>query len=256
MALALVTGANRGLGFETCRQLIQRGWNVLLAARDSYQGKRAAADLGEAAAVVHLDLEQPASIEALARSLANGPRLDALVNNAGASFDGLDENVARRTLDINLHGPQRLTDALLPSLAESANIVMVSSGMGELSHVSKSLQEQLLDSRLQRRDIEVLATAFIAAVSERRPEREGFPSNAYSVSKVLLNAFTRVLARELSGTQRRVNAVCPGWVSTRMGGAAAPRSVEHGARTIVWAATLGSSGPQGGFFRDEKAVDW
>jgi len=133
---------------------------------------------------------------------------------------------------------------------------MVSSGMGELSHLSKELGERLLAEDLSRDEIERIATEFVEAVKRGNPSAAGFPSNAYSVSKALMNAFTRVLARELAGSGKRVNAVCPGWVKTRMGGAGAPRSLKQGASGIVWAATLGSGGPNGGFFRDAKPIAW
>jgi carbonyl reductase 1 len=256
MALALVTGGNRGLGFETSRQLVERGWQVVLAARDPEQAESAAAKLGQAATPVTLDVEQPASIEALGRSLRDGPPLDALVNNAGASFDGFDERVARRTLDINYRGPLRVTDALFALLAPGANIVMVSSGMGSLGHVTRPLRERLMSPKLGRAEVEGLANAFVERVARGEPGVDGFPDNAYSVSKVLLNAFTRILARELLFGRRRVNAVCPGWVRTRMGGSSAPRSVAQGAQTIVWAATLDDSGPSGVFFRDERPIAW
>jgi NAD(P)-dependent dehydrogenase (short-subunit alcohol dehydrogenase family) len=134
---------------------------------------------------------------------------------------------------------------------------MVSSGMGELGNFSPALQKRLLSPELSRAQIEEIAAEFVSAVTRGVHSREGFPSNAYGVSKALLNAFTRVLARELAGSSRRVNAICPGWVKTRMGGSAAPRSLEQGASGIVWAATLGQSSElNGGFFRDAKPIAW
>jgi NAD(P)-dependent dehydrogenase (short-subunit alcohol dehydrogenase family) len=184
------------------------------------------------------------------------PVIDALVNNAGATFKGFNAEVARDTLEINYRGAVRVTDALLPRLAPHANIVMVSSGMGELSNLSPALRQRLLEPNLTRADIERTAEEFLSVVSHGSPAEAGFPSNAYSVSKALLNAFTRVLARELESTGRRVNSVCPGWVRTRMGGSAAPRSLDQGKSGIVWAATLAENGPSGGFFRDGKRLDW
>jgi len=102
-----------------------------------------------------------------------------------------------------------------------------------------------------------VAAEFVAAVAEGNHTAHGFPSNAYGVSKALMNAFTRVLARELAGRPLHVNAVCPGWVKTRMGGSSAPRSLAQGASGIVWAATLDRSASEnGGFFRDGKAIPW
>jgi carbonyl reductase 1 len=133
---------------------------------------------------------------------------------------------------------------------------MVSSGMGELSRLSPELRNRLLSPTLSRAEIEHVADEFLNAVTRGDPGAAGFPSNAYSVSKALMNAFTRVFARDLVGTGQRINAVCPGWVKTRMGGSSAPRGLEQGASGIVWAATLNPGDPNGGFFRDAKAIAW
>jgi NAD(P)-dependent dehydrogenase (short-subunit alcohol dehydrogenase family) len=203
-----------------------------------------------------LDVSSPSSVAAFAERLAREPALDVLVNNAGATFKGFTEQIARDTLETNYRGAVRLTAALFSSLAPNANIVMVSSGMGELSNLSPALQKRLLAPTLTRAEVEQVADEFLTAVGRGAPADAGFPSNAYSVSKALMNAFTRVLAKELAGSGRRVNAVCPGWVKTRMGGDAAPRTLEQGTSGIVWAATLDAAGPNGGFFRDAKPLDW
>ena len=254
MPTALVTGANRGLGFETAQQLVSQGWDVLLAARDPQSGPRAARMLGPRARHLALDVTDASSIAGAVEAMAGLEPLSALVNNAGASFDGFDAEVVRRTLEVNLNGPVRLTEALLPRLAVGANIVMVSSGMGELSRFSAEIRNRFLDPNLDRQGLERLMAEFIRRADEA--SLNGWPRNAYSVSKAALNAYTRILARELAGTGKRVNAVCPGWVRTRLGGQGAPRSIEQGAKGIVWAATLGHGGPNGGFFRDARALDW
>ena len=257
MPLAVVTGANRGLGFQVASDLVGLGYEVILTARDSDAGQQAAQKLGSARArFMQLDVAEAASIEAFAQALPRDVHVDALVNNAGASFDGFDAEVARRTLDTNYRGAARLTRALWPKLGARANIVMVSSGMGELSHFGAELRARLSDPALDEAGIERLARSFEQAVAAGRHSELGFPSNAYSVSKALMNAFTRVVGRNLEGSGRRINSVCPGWVRTRMGGRGAPRSLEQGARGIVWAATLGEDGPNAGFFRDMRAVPW
>jgi NAD(P)-dependent dehydrogenase (short-subunit alcohol dehydrogenase family) len=253
MPTALVTGANRGLGLETARQLAARGFDVVVTARDADGGKRAVAALGPRATLFVLDVTDPAAIDAAARSL--GKELDVLVNNAGTSLDGFDADVASRTIETNFRGAVRVTDAFLPRLARNANIVNVSSGMGELSAVSPELRRALLAPELTRERLDALVDDFLARVRAGAHDLGGWPRNAYRVSKVALNAFTRILAPSL-GDSRRVNAVSPGWVRTRMGGPSASRSIERGADGIVWAATLAKDGPNGGFFLDGRRIEW
>lgn len=304
---ALVTGGNRGLGREVCRQLAARGWHVLLAARDGAAADREAVALNAALSAalrtdprakpahtggtaggtvipVVLDVAEPRSVQALAAQLAQQPPLAALVNNAGVALDGFDADVVRRTLAVNLHGALALADALTaatgegasaatgaatgagtsggrtdpagPRLAPQACVVMVSSGLGALSGLGATLRKRLLAPELDRAGLAALAAEFQAAVEHGRERREGWPRSAYNVSKALLNAATRLLAREWGAAGCRVNAVCPGWVRTDMGGQGASRSVSAGARGIVWAATLPPNGPTGGFFRDGQPIDW
>jgi NAD(P)-dependent dehydrogenase (short-subunit alcohol dehydrogenase family) len=254
MAQALVTGANRGLGFETAKELASRGWNVVIAARDLEAARQAAQAIGARARAVRLDVAEPAAAARALAELADVPDFDALVNNAGTSFDGFDADVAARTIETNYRGAVRVTNAFRPRLSPTANIVMVSSGMGELRHVSPALRGRLLDPLLTFEMLDELVDDFIERV-RAGGELAGWPQNAYSVSKIALNAATRLLAPDLPSGQR-VNAVCPGWVRTRMGGPGASRSVEKGASGIVWAATLAEGGPNGGFFRDAKSIDW
>jgi carbonyl reductase 1 len=259
---ALVTGANRGLGLETCRQLAARGARVILTSRDEGQGQAAAARLSRERGAVEarvLDVTSRASIDALARALAGeGTRLDALVNNAGVALSGFDAEVARRTLAVNFFGALDVTDALLPLVRDGGNVVMVSSGMGDLSAVSPALRERLLDPALTREALVALMRAFPGDVEANRHRQTGWPSSAYSTSKVGINTLVRLLAPTLAVRRVRVNAVCPGWVRTDMGGRGAPRGVAQGAASIVWGAMLegGSGQPTGGFFRDGRRIDF
>jgi NAD(P)-dependent dehydrogenase (short-subunit alcohol dehydrogenase family) len=255
---ALVTGANRGLGLEVCRQLAQRGFRVLLTSRTE-NGKASAQRLAEDGLVVEyrpLDVVDPASVAALADRLrGEAVPIDVLVNNAGIAMKGFDADVVRKTLDANFFGSLRVTDALLPLVPDGGNLVMVSSELGQLSPLGPSLRGRFLDPKATRDAIVALAHAFIDDVERGRHTQAGWPSSAYAVSKVAMNALVRVLAAELAARSIRVNAVTPGWVRTDMGGARAERSVEVGAASIAWAAAP-TEGPTGGFFRDGKPMAW
>jgi len=228
--VALVTGANRGIGLEVCRQLAQQGFTVLLCARDLAKGERAAARLaaqGLSVTAKQLDVSDEASAERLAADVASEfVCLDVLVNNAAIHYNPWQRAVTadlggvREALETNTFGPWRTTQALLPLLHKSRHgrIVNVSSEAGSLTGM-------------------------------------GGGTPAYSLSKAALNALTRMLAAELRGTGILVNAVCPGWVATDMGGAGG-RPVAQGAASVVWAATLPDNGPTGGFFRDGKPLPW
>jgi NAD(P)-dependent dehydrogenase (short-subunit alcohol dehydrogenase family) len=223
--LAVVSGGNRGIGREVCRQLVERGYDVILGSRDLDRGRRAVAELGSPAGLraEQLDVADNDSCTALARHLE---RLDVLVNSAAIGYDtwetasDADLGEARRIFDTNLFGAWRLTQALLPALGRSAHgrIVNVSSGAGSLASM-------------------------------------GAGTPVYATSKAALNALTRVLAAELRRERILVNAVCPGWVATDMGGAGG-RPVAEGAASVVWAVTLPDDGPTGGFFRDGQPVPW
>lgn len=255
---ALVTGANRGLGLETCGQLARRDFRVLLTSRNE-NGKSAAAHLAEAGLTVEyhrLDVVDPASIAALADHLRREDvPIDVLVNNAGIAMKGFDAGVARKTLEANFFGALHVTEALLPRVPDGGNIVMVSSGMGELSCLAPALRDRFLDPHLTREALVALMNSFVEDVEHGGHSKAGWPSSAYAVSKVGMNALARIFASKLAGRRIRVNAVTPGWVRTDMGGKGAPRSVEDGAASIVWAAVL-DDGPTGGFYRDGTEIPW
>jgi NAD(P)-dependent dehydrogenase (short-subunit alcohol dehydrogenase family) len=231
--IAVVTGANRGIGFEICRQLARQGdIRVVLASRDGKKGKAAADKLrGEGLEVDNhkLDVTSDGSVRTLADWMADTyKRCDILVNNAGILADPrgsrvLDSRVEtwRDAIETNLIGPLRLIQSLVSLMKRQGygRIVNVSSGQGQLSDM-------------------------------------GSGTPAYRVSKTALNALTRTLAAELKGSGVLVNAMCPGWVKTDMGGSSAPRTVEQGADTALWLATLPDDGPSGGFFRDRKPIPW
>lgn len=253
-SLAVVTGANRGLGLETARRLAARRWRVILGVRRGPEGAAAAAALAAAGADVRawpLDVADPGSAAAFAaRVRAESLRVDALVHNAGVYPARVDAASAREVVEVNVLGPARLTDCLLPDLARAARVVMVSSEMGQLAGLPPDLR-RAVEAVSGRADVARL----VEALATRGWDGAG-PSLVYSASKAALNALTRVLARELAPRGVLVNAVCPGWVRTAMGGAGAPRSVEEGAAGIVWAASLAADAPTGGFFRDGRPIPW
>jgi NAD(P)-dependent dehydrogenase (short-subunit alcohol dehydrogenase family) len=225
--VALVTGANRGIGLEVARQLAARGDTVFLGARDPDAGRAAAEPLMAAGGDVRprlLDVTDQGSIDLVAGELARGVgRLDVLINNAAIHYDtwqraiGADPSVVLQALDTNLLGAWRCANALIPLLRASGHgrIVNVSSEAGSLASMSG-----------------------------------GTP--AYAVSKVALNGLTRMLAAQLR-PYVLVNSVCPGWVATDMGGPGG-RPVAEGAASVLWAADLPDNGPTGGFFRDGRPI--
>ena len=260
---ALVTGANRGLGLETARQLAAGGTRVIVTSRVAAAARAAAQALAANAppgSVVALaapfDVADADGIAAAADRLREEKtKIDVLVNNAGIAMDGFNAEVARRTIEVNFFGPLRVTEALLPLIPDGGTIVMVSSGMGELSGVDAGLRARFTDAALSRDDLAALAREFVADVAAGRHRERGWPSSGYRVSKIALNALVRVWAPELAARRIIINAVCPGWVRTDMGGRGASRSVEKGAASIVWAATR-TGEPTGGFFRDGRRIDW
>ena len=225
---ALVTGANRGLGAQTAKELARRGLRVVLGVRDpaSAESTRRALAPGDHR-VLELDVSDPAKVRRALRELeGDGIDVDVLVNNAGVLFEA--DALTARPEDVeaswraNVRGPWDLIQGLLPGMIQRGygRVVNVSSGGGSFGEGTMMAGHA-----------------------------------AYAVSKAALNALTVVTAAVVSGDVK-VNAVCPGWVRTRMGGEAAPRTVEEGAAGIVRLATLGPDGPHGGFFRDDAAVPW
>ena len=231
--VAVVSGGNRGIGLEIVRQLAEGEIRVVLGAREIDRGKDAVRKIGPKGLKIvpaTLDVTNQATIDALGKRVRSEfGRLDILVNNAGILIDQTDNpsetdlEVVRTILETNLIGAWRLCQAFIPLMKQNhyGRIVNVSSGAGSLAEMPGSLY-----------------------------------APAYSFSKTALNALTIMLAAELRGTGILVNALCPGWVRTDMGGTGAPRSVQEGADTAVWLATLPDGGPTGGFFRDRRRIEW
>lgn len=227
---ALVTGGARGIGLEIGRRLVERGLRVLVGARGTEAAEEACRAIGPRALPLALDVTSAKSVAEAVRQageLTGG--IDVLVNNAGVSLDGdlrppyLDEDILRRTLDTNLMGAWRMAEAVVPGMVDAGygRVVNLTSSYGSLT---------LMDSG-------------------RHP--------AYRISKTALNALTRMLAAELSGTGVLVNAADPGWTRSGMGGPAAPRGPREGADTPVWLATLPEGdGTTGALFADREPLPW
>ena len=256
MKVAVVTGANRGIGLEVCPQLSERGFHVILTARNTEAGQAVATKLG--LEFRPLDVADEASIATFVEKVKERHgQIDVLVNNAGVSLDGFGYRVVNETLAVNFYGPLRLTDAMLPILKDNARVVMVSSGMGELACLGVDLAERFSSDTLDRDQLLALMKKFVDDVAFEVHVTQGWPTSAYRVSKVGLNGLVRVLNRELEGRSIRVNAVDPGWVNSDMGGASAPKNLDEGADTITWLASKEDpEGPRGQFFRERSTVKW
>ena len=230
--IAIVTGGNRGIGFEICRKLVRRGIRVILTAREQADGQRAASQLIAESLPVEfhqLDVTDSKSVAQLGVFAKNVlRRVDILVNNAGIFIDKdqtamtVPSETIRKTLETNVLGMWQVSQAIIPLMKAHnyGRVVNLSSGLGQLAFMEDGL----------------------------------YPS--YRLSKTGVNALTRMFAGELKGTNVLVNAVCPGWVRTRMGGENAERSVEQGADAPVWLAMLPDGGPTGGLFRDREPIPW
>ncbi len=229
--VAVVTGASRGLGLETARQLGRLGYRVLIAASHADRLKAAAAALaaeGLDVAARRVDLTRAASVNAFAKwVLKEEPAIDVLVNCAGAWFEdgspaegsvtGDEAKAMRKSFEVNTFGPWMMARLIAPAIKPAGRIVNVSSGMGSLTGM-------------------------------------GSGRYGYRASKAALNVLTVTLAHDLAARGIMVNSVCPGWVRTDMGGPHATRSIPEGAAGIVWAATLTPGGPSGGNFRDGQPI--
>ncbi len=239
--IALITGANKGIGLETAKQLGRQGVVILAAARDLDKGEAAAAELKDSgihARAVKLDVNEPADYPVVAAMIQKEfGRLDILINNAGIFLDSragnetstVSDEVLRKTFDTNFFAVVELTQALLPLLrkSEAGRIVNLSSVLGS-NTLHATPGSPIYDAK----------------------------TFAYDASKAALNSFTIHLAHELKDTKIKVNSAHPGWVKTDMGGAGASLELDEGAKTSVELAMLGEDGPTGGYFHLGQTLPW
>ena len=229
--VAIVTGANRGIGYETCRQISQLGIVTILTSRDETKGLEAIGTLRRDGIEVlyhQLDVADPDSISRMRQYIGEEfQRCDILINNAGVFLDrgvsifDLSADLLEETLRINFLGALKMCQEFLPLMQENryGRIVNVSSSMGSLAGM-------------------------------------GAGSAAYKLSKLMMNGMTRIMAAEIDQANIKINTMAPGWVRSDMGGSNAPRSLSQGADTIIWLATLPQDGPSGGFFEDRAPAAW
>jgi NAD(P)-dependent dehydrogenase (short-subunit alcohol dehydrogenase family) len=228
--VAIVTGGNRGIGHEICKELSRAGCNVVLTSRNEEEGRRAVAKLHlhDNVAYRRLDVTDSKDIAFLRDwILKTYGRVDILINNAGVYLDegvsvfDVDENIMQDTIAVNFYGAFHMCRAFVPIMRQNGygRIVNVSSGYGAMSEMG----------------------GYVAA---------------YRISKAALNALTLIMANELRDGNIKVNAICPGWVRTDMGGGTAPISPEAAAKDIVHFALVDAKGPTGGFFRHKKPIQW
>jgi NAD(P)-dependent dehydrogenase (short-subunit alcohol dehydrogenase family) len=225
---ALVTGGNKGIGFEICRQLLLRDFRVYLTARDYERGTKAAERLSKQnlkVVFVQLDVSSFESVKNAVKDFKKrADHLDVLINNAGILIDedpltNLSDESLSKTLDTNVVGAFRVIRAFFPFMKKGSRIINISSSAGQLNSM-------------------------------------GTYAPAYSISKAALNALTLQASAVFAGKEIAVNSVCPGWVKTDMGGSEAPRSLEKGAETSIWLATETPIELTGKFFKDKKEIAW
>ncbi|KAK8916586.1 (+)-neomenthol dehydrogenase [Platanthera zijinensis] len=276
--VAVVTGANRGIGLEISRQLAAHGLRVVMASRDSERGRRAAEILqndGLNVKSYQLDVSDRASVESFSKEIVTDyGGIDILINNAGVNFNKGSENsieFAQKVMETNYFGTKRITEAMIPVMKPSvygARILNVSSRLGRINGRRNrlgdaDLREKLMaDECLSETLIDGMVAGFLDQAGDGASALNGWPElfTDYSVSKMAVNAYTRLMAGLLSGRAEggriSVNCYCPGWVKTAMTGWEGNMSPEEGADTGVWAVLLPNQSPTGKFFAERREISF
>jgi carbonyl reductase 1 len=264
--LAVVTGANKGIGFKIAEKLCSGGFKVIVACRNEALGQKAAEDLkafGQAE-FRSLDISNEESIKSFAEGLGRDyTGLDVLINNAAIAFHNADPTPftqqAAPTMLTNYFGTLHMTQALLPLLRKSASprLVNVASMAGHLKILKSPQLKERFTSDLTIPELTQLVEQFVADVQGGVHAQKGWPNSNYGMSKLAVVAITKIFAaQEAQNPSMKINCCCPGWCATDMSSHSGPRSAEMGARTPVFLATLPDDAPSGGFFKDEMEVEW
>eukprot|EP00300_Choanocystis_sp_HF-7_P024380 c25816_g1_i1.p1 GENE.c25816_g1_i1~~c25816_g1_i1.p1 ORF type:complete len:267 (+),score=56.37 c25816_g1_i1:41-841(+) len=266
MVVAVVTGANKGIGFEIARQLIERGVHVFVGGRNLNLVEDATARLqqeaGPSCEALLIDINDPSTINSAAETvLRTQGGLDILVNNAAIAFKSSDPTPfaqqARPTIATNYFGTTAVTDAFLPHMRPGAKIVNVASQLGNLNSLqSDQLRSQFRSDDLTRTELDGLMEQFVTAVEQGTHSAEGWPNSCYAMSKIGVIALTRVQARAYAERSISAFAVCPGYCKTDMTNNSGMRSSSVGAATPAWLGLEGDPELSGKFFFDKRVLQW
>ncbi|KAM6161372.1 carbonyl reductase [NADPH] 1 [Erethizon dorsatum] len=271
--VALVTGANKGIGFAITRELCRRfPGDVVLTARDEARGRAAVQQLraeGLSPRFHQLDVDDLQSIRAVRDFLRREyGGLDVLVNNAGLAFKVADPTPfhiqAEVTMKTNFFGTRDVCTELLPLIKPQGRVVNVSSmaSVSALKRCSPELQQKFRSETITEQELVGLMNKFVEDTKNKVHEKEGWPNTAYGVSKIGVTVLSRIHARKLNEQRRGdkilLNACCPGWVRTDMAGPSATKSPEEGAETPVYLALLppDAEGPHGQFVQEKRVEQW
>jgi len=264
--VALVTGANKGIGYAIVQRMASdyKDVTILLGARDQKKGEQAVKALGKSnVQLLVVDVDDEKSIKAAAETVKSKfGGVDILINNAGIAWkgDAFDENVATTTLRTNYYGVLHMFDSFMPLMRDNGRVVTVSSSVGArtLKNIAAPLQAAFIDPKLTVPKLTALVEQFKTAVKNNTWQADGWPKSTYGVSKAAVSMHTRIMARDNPRKDVLINCCCPGWVRTDMSGPKADKSPEEGAETPVFLSFLpgGPNAQTGLYWREKKVLPW